>query len=80
MSMWIWLLYLCINVYACVFNFCNCLKFIVILLDIMECKDSLHNCSQVCVELQGEFSCTCYDGYELLEDGVSCKGIIENCI
>ena len=43
-------------------------------LDIMECKDGLHNCSQVCIELQGEFSCTCYGGYELLEDGVSCKG------
>ena len=46
----------------------------------MECQDGLHNCSQVCVELQGQFSCACYDGYELLEDGVSCKGIVVNYI
>ena len=46
----------------------------------MECKDGLHNCSQICIELQGEYSCACYGGYELLEDGVSCKGIIENHI
>ena len=42
--------------------------------DIMECNNGLHNCSQVCIELQGDFSCACYGGYELLEDGVSCKG------
>ena len=42
----------------------------------MECKDGLHNCSQVCIELQGEFSCACYGGYELLGDGVSCKGSV----
>ena len=40
----------------------------------MECIDGLHNCSQVCVEREGEFDCACYGGYELLEDGVSCKG------
>ena len=51
-----------------------CMVFCDFVLDIMECNDGLHNCSQVCIELQGEFSCTCYDGYELLEDGVSCKG------
>ena len=53
-------------------------KFFVISLDIMECKDGLHNCSQICIELQGEFSCACYGGYELLDDGVSCKGILMN--
>ena len=46
----------------------------------MECKDGLHNCSQVCIELQGQFSCACYDGYELLEDGASCKGNVVNYI
>ena len=47
----------------------------IVLLDIMECKDGLHNCSQICVEREGEFGCVCYGGYELLEDGVSCKGM-----
>ena len=47
----------------------------VIFLDIMECTDGLHNCSQVCVEREGEFGCACYGGYDLLEDGVSCEGM-----
>ena len=42
----------------------------------MECNGGLHNCSQICIELQGEFSCACYGGYELLDDGASCKGIL----
>ena len=45
------------------------------ILDIMECKDDIHNCSQVCVEQEGGFNCTCFDGFELLEDGVSCHGM-----
>ena len=35
-----------------------------------------HNCSQVCVELEGSYNCSCYSGYELQEDGVICEG---NC-
>ena len=27
------------------------------------------------VEPEGEFGCACYDGYELLEVGVSCEGV-----
>ena len=45
------------------------------ILDIMECKDDIHNCSQVCVEQEGGFSCACFDGFELLEDCVSCRGM-----
>ena len=41
----------------------------------MECKDGLHNCSQICVEQEGTFSCACNDGYELSEDGVFCHGM-----
>ena len=36
-----------------------------------------HNCSQICVELEGSFNCSCYSGYELQEDGITCEG---NCI
>ena len=46
----------------------------------MECKGDLHGCSQICIELQGNYSCACYDGFKLLEDEVSCKGISENHI
>ena len=33
-----------------------------------------HNCSQLCVELEGSFNCSCYSGYKLQEDGVTCEG------
>ena len=35
-----------------------------------------HNCSQICVELEGSFNCSCYSGYELQNDGATCEG---NC-
>ena len=34
-----------------------------------------HNCSQICVELEGSYNCSCYSGYELQEDRVTCEGI-----
>ena len=34
-----------------------------------------HNCSQICVELEGSFKCSCYSGYELQEDEVTCEGM-----
>ena len=34
-----------------------------------------HNCSQICVELEGSFNCSCYSGYELQEDEVTCEGM-----
>ena len=33
-----------------------------------------HNCSQICVELEGSFNCSCYSGYELQQDRATCKG------
>ena len=62
----------CMYVAMCNLNYYLNLHYF--LLDIMECKDGLHNCSQICIELQGEYSCACYSGYELQEDGASCKG------
>ena len=35
-----------------------------------------HNCSQICVELEGSFNCSCYSGYELQGDEVTCEGNI----
>ena len=50
-------------------------------LDIGECLIGTHNCSQVCVELDGGFECDCFDGYELNDDGVTCDGIVHDlCI
>jgi len=43
--------------------------------DIGECLIGTHNCSQLCVELDGGFECDCSDGYELGDDGITCEGI-----
>ena len=43
-------------------------------LDILECMVDSHNCSQICVELEGSFNCACYSGYGLQEDEVTCEG------
>ena len=51
--------------------------------DIGECLIGTHNCSQVCVELDGGFECACFDGYELNNDKVTCDGIVHgvcNCL
>ena len=44
------------------------------ILDIKNCLINDHNCSQVCVELEGSFSCSCYSGYRLQEDKATCAG------
>ena len=43
-------------------------------LDIGECLRGIHNCSQLCVQLDEGFQCDCSDGYELGDDGVTCEG------
>ena len=45
-------------------------------LDIMECMMDGHDCLQICVELEGSFTCSCYPGYELQEDEVTCEGTV----
>ena len=44
------------------------------MLDIRNCLIGDHNCSQICVELEGSFSCSCYYGYNLQEDKANCAG------
>ena len=44
------------------------------ILDILNCLINDHNCSQICVELEGSFSCSCFSGYELQEDKANCAG------
>ena len=39
-----------------------------------ECTLDTDNCTQVCVNTDGGFNCTCRDGYSLDEDGISCEG------
>ena len=57
-----------------------CMQIVSLLINIYVCTDipncviNDHNCSQICVELEGSFSCFCYPGYELQEDGATCLG------
>ena len=45
-------------------------------LDIDECPDVKHNCSQICaIRRGGVLICGCNEGYELDIDGVTCNGM-----
>ena len=35
----------------------------------------MDNCSQVCTNTEGGFTCSCRDGYTLEEDGPFCEGV-----
>ena len=42
---------------------------------VNECSDGTHNCSQLCINTIGSFTCKCDDGYELDFDDVTCNGM-----
>ena len=43
-------------------------------IDILNCLINDHNCSQICVEEEGSFSCSCSPGYDLQDDLATCEG------
>ncbi|RWS16465.1 low-density lipoprotein receptor-related protein 2-like protein [Dinothrombium tinctorium] len=42
--------------------------------DINECENFGHNCSQICENLEGTYSCECKEGYQLFEERCVAKG------
>ena len=44
-----------------------------VLTDINECDTNNGGCEQQCINANGSFSCTCYDGYNLVNG--TCTGI-----
>ena len=54
--------------------------FVSILSDTDECSDGTHNCSQICTNTNGSFTCGCINGYLLDLDEVTCKGMYRMCI
>ena len=50
------------------------LNILHVILDIPNCMINDHNCTQVCVELEGSFNCSCYSGYQLQQDRATCEG------
>ena len=43
--------------------------------DIQECRDGLHNCDHICIELDGDFECACHNGFTLESDNATCSGL-----
>lgn len=39
------------------------------LVDVDECETNTDNCAQNCLNTIGSFQCSCYDGFQILEDG-----------
>ena len=66
-------------VLACMYVYATCMQLpdvqYTCISDIKECSIGTHNCSQLCIELDGGYRCGCYDGYDLEKDGITCKGI-----
>ena len=60
-----WFLYISVTVLT------KCLS-IISLLDINECAFGPRQCSQLCINTQGSFTCGCQDGFRLDTDGRSC--------
>lgn len=55
------------------FKICYCSN--VYDLDINECSDGTHECSDDCYNTEGSYTCTCDGtGYEVDDDGVTCVG------
>ena len=52
----------------------NIEHYMLFYVDILNCMNNDHNCTQICVEVEGSFNCSCFPGYELEEDGVTCTG------
>ena len=42
--------------------------------DIDECAMDTDNCQQSCLNTIGSFSCTCFAGFTLADDGANCRG------
>lgn len=42
--------------------------------DINECNSANGGCSHSCINTYGSFYCSCYSGYYLTGDGMSCAG------
>ena len=45
------------------------------MIDIDECANSTTNdCQQDCINLLGDYTCSCYPGYDISSDNATCNG------
>ena len=71
------LLNVCMHIH-CVYKLkASCLTLMFVFayfVDVQECRDGLHNCEHICIELDGDFECACNSGFTLESDNASCSG------
>ena len=48
--------------------------------DVDECLEGNHICHQICLNHEGNYSCTCEVGCDLHADGFSCNGEYDLCL
>lgn len=48
---------------------------LILLLDIDECTLELDSCEQICINLDGSYTCECNEGYDVSRTFM-CEGII----
>ena len=53
----------------------SCKQFLFFQLDIDECSNLTHNCSQICTHTNGSIICECNIGFLLDIDGATCNGM-----
>ena len=46
-------------------------------LDTDECSEGTSGCSQICINNNGSYTCTCHNGYQLSNDNHACTDIDE---
>lgn len=45
-----------------------------IILDIDECREESDDCHQDCYDTEGSYWCSCYEGFTLADNNVTCNG------
>ena len=51
-----------------------CISWLTLKIDIDECFAGTDNCSDICNNTAGSYTCSCPTGYRLLDDGITCEG------
>ena len=57
-------------------NNCQCYR-IYQFSDHNECSTTSHGCQQKCVNDHGSYTCSCFNGYQLISDNKTCSGKIQ---
>ena len=51
---------------------------LVFCIDVDECEEDLHVCSDICINILGSYICDCPLGFVLDTDGITCAGDMAN--